>query len=72
MTEQDDPHELVAEHHHQFDNIPVAICVLETKSKVFGVGFSAVHPRKFDPVAAQDFARGRARQHLASLLGKRA
>jgi hypothetical protein len=59
-----DENEVVAEHFHTFDNIPVCICVLETRGGFCAVGYSATKARRFDPEIGQAFARGNAMQTL--------
>lgn len=67
---EEDCNEVVAEHHHKFDNLPVCICVLETRSGFFAVGFSSTSPNRFDHDIAAAMARARATQQLKHSIGK--
>ena len=65
-----DLNEVVAEHYHQFENLPVCICVVETRGGFLSVGYSAVARHKFDAAIAQSFARVSALQNLRRMLMK--
>jgi hypothetical protein len=57
----EDANQVVAEHYHLFDNMPVCICVLETVSGFYAVGFSASSKKRFDAEAAQVLAHNNAK-----------
>lgn len=61
---------IVAEHTHEFEEVPVCVHVLETEEGLFAVGYSVSSRAKFNVDVARSFSRSRALATLRLLRSK--
>ena len=61
----DDPFNVIAEHYHQLENLPVMVCVLETAGGLFFTGNSTSGRERFNPDLARNFALSSANHAMA-------